>query len=706
MDAGLVGTLVLVVAGAAVALAALYLLALALAALRHSSAATAGGASRIAVLIPAHNEAELLPRCLASLAAQTYPADRCRVVVVADNCDDDTAIVARSAGAEVMVREEPGLPGKGRALRWAMDRLIAEPAPADGIAVVDADSVAAPGLIAGLEAVMAAGAEAVQGEYLVLDDSTGRATALRQAAFLLFHRVRFAGRDALGMPCTLVGNGMLFRRSLLERLPWDAFTGAEDLEYSVDLRLAGVRPCFAPEAGVAGPASGLGRAGATQRMRWEGGRAHVIRTRMPRLVWAVVGHGRWSLLDAVVDLAVPPLGLLLLLILLGGTASLVAGLTGAIFLWAAIPWGASAALLAAYVLVGLRAARAPASAYLALLSTPRFLVAKLGTYRRMLRGSGAERWERTERPGEARRRAQGDGAPAPAAPPSPPASGPSAGRTPAARVDLLGVPIDPVDQGEAVRRLLAAVGAEPPLQVCTVNLQFMVTARRQPAVARALRGAGLNVADGAPVVWLSRLTGHRLPGRVAGSDLVPALAGHAELSGTRLFLLGGQDGVAEEAAQELRRRHPRLRVTGTMEPPHATLDEMPDDEIIRRVAEAGADILLVGFGHPKQDLWIAANRHRLPVSVAIGVGGSFDLIAGRLRRAPAWARRSGLEWLYRLAQEPRRLGLRYATCAAWLLGVLVPLAAWQRIAGGAPPAPATSGDDAIGVEPDRGTALS
>jgi exopolysaccharide biosynthesis WecB/TagA/CpsF family protein len=705
VDARLVGTLALVIAGAALAPAALYLLALAVAALGHRTAATAGGrASRIAVLIPAHNEAELLPRCLASLAAQSYAAERCRLVVVADNCDDGTALVARSAGAEVMVRDEPGLPGKGRALRWAMDRLIAEPDPVDGIAVVDADSVAAPGLIAGLEAVMAAGAEAVQGEYLVLDDRTGRATALRQAAFLLFHRVRFAGRDLLGMPCTLVGNGMLFRRSLLERLPWDAFTGAEDLEYSVDLRLAGVRPRFAPEARVSGPASGLGSAGATQRMRWEGGRAHVLRTRMPRLVWAVVRHGRWSLLDAVVDLAVPPLGLLLLLILLGGTASLAAGLAGAVFLWAAIPWGASAALLAAYVLVGLRAARAPASAYLALLSTPRFLVAKLGTYRRMLRGTGAERWERTERPGEARRRAQGDGASAPAAlPPPSPGSGTS---TSATRVDLLGVPIDPVDEGEAVGRLLAAVGAESLLQVCTVNLQFMVTARRQPAVAKALRGAGLNLADGAPVVWLSRLIGHPLPGRVAGSDLLPALAAHAEWSGTRLFLLGGQDGVAEEAAEELRRRHPRLRVTGTMEPPHATLDEMPDDEIIRRVAEAGADILLVGFGHPKQDLWIAANRHRLPVSVAIGVGGSFDLIAGRLRRAPRWARGSGLEWLYRLAQEPRRLGLRYATCAAWLVGVLVPLAAWQRIAGGAPPIPAISGGDGIGAEPDRGTALS
>ena len=242
--------------------------------------------------------------------------------------------------------------------------------PVDGVVVVDADSVAAPGLIAGLEAAMARGAEAVQGEYLVLDDGTNRGTALRQAAFLLFHRVRFAGRDALGMPCNLVGNGMLFRSSLLRRLPWNAFTGAEDLEYSVDLRLAGVRPTFAPEALVSGPASALGSAGATQRMRWEGGRVHVLRTRMPRLLAAVFLHGRWSLLDAMLDLAVPPLGLMAMVIVLGGGVSIAAGLTGAVALWSAIPWVAAAVLVVAYVVIGLRAARAPSSAYRALLCLP------------------------------------------------------------------------------------------------------------------------------------------------------------------------------------------------------------------------------------------------------------------------------------------------------------------------------------------------
>jgi N-acetylglucosaminyldiphosphoundecaprenol N-acetyl-beta-D-mannosaminyltransferase len=135
------------------------------------------------------------------------------------------------------------------------------------------------------------------------------------------------------------------------------------------------------------------------------------------------------------------------------------------------------------------------------------------------------------------------------------------------------------------------------------------------------------------------------------------------------------------------------------------LEGLRDDDIVARIRDAGADILLVAFGHPKQDLWIAAHRARLPVSVAIGVGGTFDLIAGRFSRAPEWVRRSGLEWLYRLVQEPRRLALRYATCAIWLVGVLVPLAAWQRVIGGTPAA-AIAGGDRVAIESEAGTAVS
>ncbi len=685
MDIGWAGTLLLATTGAIVGAASLYLLGLALAALRPPRAAPLGGGhSRLAVIVPAHNEAELLPRCLASLRAQDYPPDRFEVLVVADNCTDSTAAVARDGGARVLVRDQPDLRGKGRALRWAMDSLLSSANPPDAVVVVDADSVADTALLRSLEGAMLAGAEAVQAEYLALGEASSGAT-LRQASFLLFHRTRFAGRAALGMACSLVGNGMLFTRSLLERMPWNAFTGAEDLEYSTELRLRGVRPVFTSAAGVAAPAAGFGRGAATQRMRWEGGRFHVARTRLPDLMTSAVRRRDWSLLDAAADLAVPPLGLLVMLALLGGAAGLALWVAGLTPLWVGIIWWAALLAIAGHVLIGLRAARAPASAYRALLQTPRFLVVKLGTYLRMSRGLRADRWERTERPSEA-----GHGVDRP----NPP--------TGAQRLNVCGVPIDPVDRAQAVDRILASVGSGSVLQVCTVNLQFLVTARRRPEVRRALGDAGLNLADGAPVTWLARLLGRPLPGRVAGADLVPALAARSAQTGARLFLLGGRDGAAVDAAAALRREHPDLIVCGIHEPPFASVAEMDDAALLSRVEEAAADILLVGFGHPKQDLWIAAHRDMLPVSVAIGVGGTFDLLAGRLRRAPRWARRSGLEWCFRLAQEPRRLALRYAACATWLIGVLVPMAAWQRIAG-ANVTTAATGSEVVAVEAQGGS---
>ena len=683
---GWIGTLLLAATGGVAAVASLYLLILATAALRPRPGLVASGAeSRVVVLVPAHDEAALVARCVVSLRAQDYPPERLRIVVIADNCTDATATAAHDAGAEVMVRDEPALRGKGRALRWAMDRLLAQPDSPDAVAVVDADSIAAPGMVRALETELARGGEAVQADYTVLGGS-GPGSPLRQAAFLLFHRARFSGRAALGLPCTLVGNGMMFRRQLLQRLPWSAFTGAEDLEYATELRMAGVRPRFAATASVSGPAPGFGRGAATQRMRWEGGRFHVVRTRLPHLVAAAVRRRDPWLLDAALDLAIPPLGLLVLLDLLGGCAALAAGLAGALPVWAGITWWASSGMLTAYVFLGMRAAHAPASAYRALLTAPWFLLLKLGTYLRMTGGLRADRWERTERPDEAAAPRRGVNAATPSAS--------------SQRVAICGVPLDSVDEEEAAAQLMAAIGAGTPQQVSTINLQFLVTARRRPEVRRVLNGTHLNVADGAPVIWLSRILGRPLPARVAGSDLVPALMRRAAEHRARVYLLGGLGGSAAEAAAVLRQANPGLRITGIHEPAAAPLEEMDDHDIVARIEEAGADILLVGLGHPKQDLWIARNRHRLPVSVAIGVGGTFDLLAGRLRRAPRWARRSGLEWVFRLLQEPRRLGLRYAACAAWLVGVFVPLTAWQRLAGMPRPI-STDSPEPLTVEPGQ-----
>ena len=284
LTAGLVAaalTTFLMVAGVLVAAAVAYLVVLAVACRFHdpSSGPSANARPRVVVLVPAHDEAGYIGRCLETLREQDYPSARYEVVVIADNCTDETAAIAASRGVTVMERDDATAPGKGRALRWAIDRLFASRADIDAVAVVDADSVADRHLISGLATRLGGGADAVQGEYLALTDGDGAKSELRSASMLLFHRVRFGGRAALGLPCHLVGNGMAFSRRLLEEHPWDAFTSAEDLEWSADLRLAGIGPQFAADVRLRAPIAKGGAAARTQRVRWEGGRLHVIRTR-------------------------------------------------------------------------------------------------------------------------------------------------------------------------------------------------------------------------------------------------------------------------------------------------------------------------------------------------------------------------------------------------------------------------------------------
>ena len=635
------------VAGGTVAALSLYLLTLAAVAgvhRNHNPPEMKAPRSRLHVLVPAHDEEQLVARCVASLLKQTYPGELYSVSVIADNCTDETAPRAEAAGAQVMVRDELDARGKGRALRWAMDQVLAEPNPPDAVVVVDADSVADPGLLAGLEAELAAGHQAVQGDYVVLSDSASPKLDLVAAGFLLFHRVRFSGRAALGLAASLVGNGMLFSRSLLQDHPWDAFTGVEDLEYTIRLRMAGVRPRFAAGAIVSGPLPAT-RAGASrQRLRWEGGRLHVVRTWLWPLVRASVSRPDAGLADAALDLATPPLGLLAMAALGGAAVAAVAVSAKAVPLWVLAPWAVALVSIPAFVVIGLKAAGAPRSTYLALLGAPRFLGFKLLTYLRLLRGFDALRWDRSDRQGNEAAPAMG-------------------------RFTIAGVPLDPVDMTEAVSRLRVAIGGRQLFHVSTINLDFMARAQRDPQVRRIFHRSDLNLADGAPVVWVGRLLGAKVPERVTGADLVPAFMKESAEMGARVFLLGGEGGVAAEAADRLMAQYPALVVAGTYEPPRASIEDMNNDEILARIDEARPDVLLVALGHPKQERWIDMHRDRLPVSVAIGVGCVFDLIAGRTKRAPRWMQVAGLEWFYRLVQEPRRLFGRYLKDAAWLVPI-------------------------------------
>lgn len=635
-------SILLVLLGVGPAAASAYLFLLALAAFRRRIPGRVGEpTARLVCLIPAHDEAALISRSVDSLLHQDYPRELFEVVVIADNCSDETSARALARGATVMERCEPDHPGKGRALRWAMDALLLRREPPDAVVVVDADSIADPCLLRELEAALKSGHDAVQAEYLVLDEDGASSAGLVSVGFLLFHRVRLGGRAALGLPSSLVGNGMLLSRRLIESHPWDAFTGAEDLEYTINLCLAGVRPAFASRAVVVGPMPTGGRASRRQRMRWEGGRFHQMRTRLGRLWSAALARRDLALLSVAVDLSVPPLGALALLITVGAGAAVTLALLGLVSPWAVVPWVAAGVMLAGHVLGGLVAGHAPASAYRSLLRAPFFLASKLLVYARLAAGYDVREWQRSERPTD----------------------------TPTAedRVEIAGVQIDPVTREEAVDRIRERMGSRRLFQIATVNLDFLVRAQIEPDVRAIFGRTGLNVADGAPVVWLSRLLGGRVRERVAGADLVPDLCEAAAQVGAPVFLLGGEGGAAAAAAEILVERFPTLRIAGWHEPPHAPLGEMDLPAMVSRINDSGADILFVAFGHPKQERWIDLTRDHLNVSVAMGVGCAFDLLAGRRRRAPGWMQRAGLEWLFRVAQEPDRLIGRYVLDATWLV---------------------------------------
>ncbi len=245
-------------------------------------------------------------------------------------------------------------------------------------------------------------------------------------------------------------------------------------------------------------------------------------------------------------------------------------------------------------------------------------------------------------------------------------------------VAILGVPFDNVTTAEALVRIQGMIASGRPHYLVTPNVDFLVQARRDTELRRILCDAHLVLCDGTPLLWVSRLLGNALAERVAGSDLVPLLIQMAAEKGYRVFFLGATPPAAEQAVARLRARFPELTIAGHYSPPFNTLLAMDHEEIRRRIFEAQPDLLLVGLGCPKQEKWMAMHYRELGVPVSVGVGGTIDFLAGQLKRAPMWMRRSGTEWLFRLAQEPQRLFRRYCT-DLWVFGwAILPQWFWLR----------------------------
>ena len=233
-------------------------------------------------------------------------------------------------------------------------------------------------------------------------------------------------------------------------------------------------------------------------------------------------------------------------------------------------------------------------------------------------------------------------------------------------VAVLGVPFDNVTMHEAMDLIEEKIDEQGFHQVATANVDFVVHALYDQALQEMLCSCDLIVPDGMPIVWASRLMGSRLKERVSGVDLVPRLAELSARRGYGIYLLGASEKSSRRAAEVLQQRFPALRIVGRHAPPVSRLADMDHEEILSRIELAQPDILLVAMGHPKQEQWLAMHRHRLKVPLCMGVGASLDFIAGAVSRAPVWMQTSGLEWLHRAAQEPRRLAQRYFNDACGL----------------------------------------
>ncbi len=228
------------------------------------------------------------------------------------------------------------------------------------------------------------------------------------------------------------------------------------------------------------------------------------------------------------------------------------------------------------------------------------------------------------------------------------------------RGNVLGVAVSSLTLEDAVARIADFVDRRRRAYVCVTGVHGVMECRRDPGLRDIHNRAALVTPDGMPLVWFRRLCGDRRIGRVYGPDLMRAVTAASVARGYRHFYYGGAEGVADHLAATLTAAHPGLRVVGTLCPPFRKLAPEEDRAEIAAINAAHPDIVWVGLSTPKQEIWMAEHRAALDAPVLIGVGAAFDFLAGTKRQAPAWLGRHGLEWLFRLCSEPRRLWRRYA----------------------------------------------
>jgi 1,2-diacylglycerol 3-beta-glucosyltransferase len=349
---------------------------------------------RFAIVVPAHNEQEGIAATVENLFAIEYPRDLFSVVVVADNCIDETALRAERAGARVLVRRDEKLRGKGYALAHAFEKVAEE---VDAIVVVDADTLVSPNLLRAFAARIALGARAVQADYAVRNPNAAWRTRLMAIAFGAFHVLRSNARERLRLSAGLRGNGMCFTSEVLREVPHDAYSIVEDVEYGIKLGEAGHRVHYAHEAHVYGEMVSSAAASKSQRERWEKGRASLAGSRGLPLLLQALAKKSAVLFDLGLDIVVPPLSTLVVWNAAGLTYAVVVRFVLGKPVSSAI-WVANLGVIGAYVLGGWALSGTGARGLVDLGAAPAYVAWKM--WLRMTQKRAPETWVRTAREAE------------------------------------------------------------------------------------------------------------------------------------------------------------------------------------------------------------------------------------------------------------------------------------------------------------------
>ncbi len=351
--------------------------------------------STIAVVIPAHNEALGITQTIDSIHSADFPASQLDIFVIADNCTDDTAGVARAAGATVVERSDTQNRGKGQALDWFFKTHKAHYGTMDAVAVIDADTLIHPRFFTEIcQSLAHPEVQVVQGFYGVSNPTVNWRTALCAAALFVFHHIRPAGRNVIHATAGLKGNGMAFKTAIIHQFGWPAFSIVEDIEFSLHLLLNGIRVHYNPDAVVFGEMAAESHQAQTQRKRWEGGRIQLLKQYTLPLLLAFMKKPGILFPDAFMELFTAPLSLVV------AGQIILCVISSLFFPGTLMVWGLCLYVTVLYVFSGLILKKAPFYVWRALFCAPFFILWKIPVYFKLAGKKGIPAWERTKRAAE------------------------------------------------------------------------------------------------------------------------------------------------------------------------------------------------------------------------------------------------------------------------------------------------------------------